>query len=442
MMNLSSLSKVAVAIGAAGTAVLASLGLAQAGFAEASRGASLVAAVALAAAGWALVALRRDIQRSAEVMDAVSKGDFEARILHIGDRGAVGQLMLAANRMIDRCDAYVRESAAAMQAVRANKYFRHIREEGLHGALLQAARVINGAMVAIQARVGGFAVETGKFETMIASIVENVSAASNAMGETAGRLIHGAGETRERAVSVAGVSQAATDSMEKVVTATSELTESARSVGDQVGRSAEIARMAVDKASQASETISHMSEAGERIGQVVELITSIAAQTNLLALNATIEAARAGEAGRGFAVVASEVKSLASQTAEATSQISAHIADVQGATRAAVEAISEVGRIIAEVDEITRDVAASVEAQTRATQGIAVHIEQAVDGIRGIGSDIDGVTHNAAETEQLAGTTRQASAGLSDQAGRLAAEVHDFVGALRRGPMDQRRDAA
>jgi hypothetical protein len=83
-----------------------------------------------------------------------------------------------------------------------------------------------------------------------------------------------------------------------------------------------------------------------------------------------------------------------------------------------------------------------VEAQTRATQDIAVHIEQAVDGIRGIGIDIEGVTRNAAETGQLAETTQQASAGLSEQAGRLAAEVHDFVGTLRRGPMDHRRDAA
>ncbi|MGU9981049.1 methyl-accepting chemotaxis protein [Phreatobacter sp. HK31-P] len=441
-MNLSSLSKASASAGFAGAAVIGGLALDWLGAGSAARIANLVALAGLAGAGWFLAALNRDIRRASTVMNAVAMGDFEARILHINDRGAVGTLMHAANRMIDRCDAYVRESAAAMQAVRSNKYFRHIREEGLHGALLLAARTINEAMVAIQARVGGFAVETGKFETMIASIVNNVSAASNAMGETAGRLSQGAGETRERAVSVAGVSQAATDTMEKVVTATSELTESARSVGDQVGRSAEIARIAVDKASQATETISHMSQAGERIGEVVELITSIAAQTNLLALNATIEAARAGEAGRGFAVVASEVKSLASQTAEATSQISAHIADVQGATRAAVEVISEVGRIIAEVDEITRDVAASVEAQTRATQGIAVHIEQAVDGIRGIGIDIEGVTRNAAETGQLAETTQQASAGLSDQAGRLAAEVHDFVGTLRRGPMDHRRDAA
>ena len=441
MMNSSSLSRIAVSAGVAGAAVVAGLVLAALGAQGAAFCAGLAALAALGGTGWFLAALRRDILRTAAVMEAVSRGDFEARVLHITDRGAMGRMMHAANRMIDCCDAYVRESAAAMQAVRANKYFRRIREEGLHGALLQAARTINEAMVAIQARVGGFAVETGKFETMIASIVGSVSAASNAMGETAGRLIAGAGETRTRAVSVAEVSQAATDTMEKVVTATAELTDSARSVGDQVGRSAEIARMAVDRASQASSTISHMSEAGERIGQVVELITSIAAQTNLLALNATIEAARAGEAGRGFAVVASEVKSLAGQTAQATSQISDHIADVQGATRAAVEAISEVGRIIAEVDQITRDVAAAVDAQARATQGIAVHIEEAVEGIRGIGSDVDGVTHNAAETESLAETTRQASAGLSVEAGRLAAEVHDFVGTLRRGPMQQ-RDAA
>ncbi|QCK88585.1 methyl-accepting chemotaxis protein [Phreatobacter aquaticus] len=437
MMNLSSLSKAIAASMVASAGLGISLAAALLEWTLVMGGAMVLAFGSSLLAMFWLWRTRRVACDATRVFNAVARGDFEARILGIQERGEVGALLWSANRMIDRCDAYVRESAAAMGAVRAKKYFRHIREEGLHGALLQAARNINTAMVDIQQRVGGFAVETGHFEATISSIVGRVSAASSEMGETAGRLSIGSGEINQRAANVATASHEATDNMQLVAEATMQLTGSAHEVGKEVGRSAEITRQAVERASEASLTIGEMNAAGERIGQVVELITSIAAQTNLLALNATIEAARAGEAGKGFAVVAQEVKSLAGQTAAATQQISTQIGDVQGAARAAVEAISEVSRIIAEVDEITRHVAASVEMQTRATDGIGVNIEHAFGGIRNINDSIGAVAHHAADAEQLAATTRLASTALSEQARLLEDEVREFVQTLRRGPQDR-----
>jgi methyl-accepting chemotaxis protein len=436
-MNLSSLSK------ALGALALTALALVTAVFAVLlAAPVAVLATLALAAtgiglAGFWLWSLRKVLTKAGDVLDAAAHGDFEARILDIREKGEVRAMLLAGNRLIDRCDAYIRESAAAMGAVRANKYFRFIREEGLHGALAQAARNINEAMVSIRERVGGFAVETGRFETSISSIVSKVSEASGEMSETAGRLSSGSGEIRQRATTVASAAHEATSNMRLVADATVQLTGSAHDVGREVSRSAEITRQAVERASEASRTIGAMNAAGERIGEVVDLITTIAAQTNLLALNATIEAARAGEAGRGFAVVAQEVKSLAGQTASATHQISAQIGDVQNAARAAVDAISEVARIISEVDEITRHVATSVEAQTRATDGIGVNIEQAFGGISGIDDSIDAVARHAGDAEQLAATTRRASTALAEQARLLADEVSDFVQTLRRGPHGQ-----
>ena len=143
------------------------------------------------------------------------------------------------------------------------------------------------------------------------------------MGETANVLDRGAIQTRERATAVAAATEETTANMQTVAAAATELTASANDVGNQVDRSAKIARQAVDTADNANRTVDGLSAAADRIGEVVELIRAIAAQTNLLALNATIEAARAGEAGRGFAVVANEVKALAGQTAKATEEISA-----------------------------------------------------------------------------------------------------------------------
>ncbi len=67
-----------------------------------------------------------------------------------------------------------------------------------------------------------------------------------------------------------------------------------------------------------------------KVAEVAEQIQAIARQTNLLALNATIEAARAGEVGRGFAVVAGEVKALAGQTNGATEEIAEILAKLTG----------------------------------------------------------------------------------------------------------------
>jgi methyl-accepting chemotaxis protein len=294
-------------------------------------------------------------------------------------------------------------------------------------------------MAAIEKRIEDLRIQTNKFKDAIGVIVGGVSTASDRMGTTADTLRSGAGATAERVTTVAAATEQATSNMQTIAAACTELTNSAKEVGAQVDRSAEITREAVARAAEAGRTISTLSAAGERIGEVAGLISAIAAQTNLLALNATIEAARAGEAGKGFAVVAQEVKSLADQTAKATAQIGAHIAEVQNSTRVAVESISEVGRIIAKVDQTTSQVAATVQAQTLATNEIASNVEQAFTGFSGITANIHKVTENAGETEDMAKTTKDASGELSGQAQRLASEVHNFLVALHRGPLDRRQ---
>ena len=58
-----------------------------------------------------------------------------------------------------------------------------------------------------------------------------------------------------------------------------------------------------------------------RINELTNEILSISSQTNLLALNASIEAARAGESGRGFAVVADEIGKLATNSSTTANNI-------------------------------------------------------------------------------------------------------------------------
>ncbi len=378
---------------------------------------------------------------AAQVCREIARGNFEARILDIRDDCPLHDLQHAVNDMVDRCDAFIREASASMQAVCDNKYYRRILPRGLHGGMLTAATAINNATAALQQRISAFTETAVHFEAQIGSVVDGVSTASATMGETAAILERGAFATKERSTAVAAASEETTTNMQTVAAATTQLTNSAREVGEQVGRSIEITREAVGRAEDANRIVHGLSTAAERIGEVVELISSIAAQTNLLALNATIEAARAGEAGRGFAVVAQEVKALSGQTAHATEEISGHIAEVQSSTRAAVDAIEAVGKIVGEIDQITAWLAQTITAQGQATDEIARNVEQAFVGIREINSNIHEVTGNAVETERHSASTKVASGTLSLQAFTLAGEVREFIAALRRGPLDRRRGA-
>jgi methyl-accepting chemotaxis protein len=432
MTNLSSHSKALAGNGIALIAVVVATIAAVTDLPGIAAGAAGMSGLALIAAVYFIHRAQKITGGAALVCRAISNGDFEARVVRIGDGGELRQLQHGLNNMIDRCDAFVREATAAMAALRDDKYYRRILPQGLHGALRIAATAMNDTTEVIQARVSAFNADTAQFEAAIGAIVGASGAASSNIGETSKRLNQGATTTRESATTVSTRSEEATENMQTVASAATELSASAQEVGRDVDRSTQIAQQAVTRVVEASQIVGGLSSAAERIGSVVALITAVAEQTDLLALNATIEAARAGEAGRGFAVVAQEVKSLASQTAKATSEISAHIDGVQSMTKTAVDSITQIGTIITEMSEITSHLAGAVHHQTAATTEIANHVDRAFAGVSEISGRVRDVTVTAGETEVLAGTTMVASGTLSQQAQDLATEVDRFLAMLRR----------
>ncbi len=436
MGNLSSLSKLNISITIAAMAVLTAILVPDQVLSYLAGALSILMLVY----GVYLVRKTRTVIRNvAATCNRVGWGDFETRLMEITDRGELRDLQLQSNHMIDRTDAFVRESQLVMDAIRDNKYYRRIRPEGLKGAFLVGARNVNNAVDVIQKRVMAFNASTQNFEQSIRVITDNLVKTSDEMTNAASRLEGDAHTTSEQSSTVAAAAEETSANVQNVTATTMQLSEAARDIGEQIERAASMAREGVDKATQSHEVIKNLSSAASKIGQVIELINDIAEQTNLLALNATIEAARAGEAGKGFAVVANEVKTLATQTARATQEISKHITKVQNNTEEAVTAIESVGTTIDEVNKITDFVATAVEQQNILIEEITGNVEQAHAGTQDVSINIQSISENTAITTEMAGHMKQSSQGISTQAESISGKVSEFLVALRRGPLDRRR---
>jgi len=272
---------------------------------------------------------------------------------------------------------------------------------------------------------------TQNFDGKIGGILDTVSGAAGALEQTATSMSSTAEETSQQAVSASAASEEASVNVQTVAAAAEQLSNSIVEIGQQVGKSTNIARTAVTEAQRTHDTVQGLVDAAKQIGEVVSLITAIAEQTNLLALNATIEAARAGDAGKGFAVVASEVKNLANQTARATEEIGGQIGTVQAATEDAAAAIEGIGKTIGEINEIAASIAAAVEEQQASTSEIARNVEQAAAGTSEVSANIVNVEQAAGETGSAASQVLGASQDLAKQSDDLKTVVDKFLADVR-----------
>ncbi len=433
MMNSSSLFNTKVSIGvAAVTSLAAGIGILVGAPAIVDEGLLAVAIIALGAGIFFLYKVDKELKRVTATCQAADQGDFEARLVPITEGGDMGVLQRSVNDMIDRADAYVRDSKACLEYVADNKYFRTILTSGMTGSFRNAANTVNGATNVMKDKVGNFSTVADDFETNMKKVVDTVASAATELQSTAQGMEATASSTSQQATTVAAAAEEASANVQTVASAAEELSSSISEISRQVAQSTQIASTAVVEVDGANQKVQGLAEAAQKIGEVVALITDIADQTNLLALNATIEAARAGEAGKGFAVVASEVKNLANQTAKATEEISAQIGGIQGATQDAVTAIGSIGGIINQMNEIASTIAAAVEEQGAATQEIARNVEQAATGTTDVTTNIVQVTEAASETGSSAHDVLGAAGELSKQAEVLGSEMGNFVVEMRK----------
>ncbi|WP_316862839.1 methyl-accepting chemotaxis protein [uncultured Cohaesibacter sp.] len=370
---------------------------------------------------------KRAVKKAIDVVEAATRGDFEQRILNITETGDAGRLLHAINDLIDRSDAYLRESSASLQYVSENKYFRRISEKGMMGSFANASRTVNEAMTVMEDRVHSFSDIVGEFEEQMSGIVQLVASAATELEASAKSMDDITKSSSTQATLVENASQQTARNVSAVAAATEEMTNSIREINEQVTLSAEQTSSAVQEVLKTSNDIKGLSSAAESIGKIMDLIADIANQTNLLALNATIEAARAGEAGKGFAVVANEVKALATQTADATSNISAQIANIQLASNNAVQSISGIEHTVNNTKEIAHAIAAAVEEQSIASNEIAQRIEEASIGTTEVTDNISSVNGSIGEASNAAQDVYQASQELATSGEKLRSGIETFL---------------
>ncbi|EGR0391799.1 methyl-accepting chemotaxis protein [Vibrio vulnificus] len=233
---------------------------------------------------------------------------------------------------------------------------------------------------------------------------------------------------------------------DQVVTAITEMSESARSVAENVTQSNRITEAASKEAKQSLEIVNNavttvsalvndveemsnrivsMNQDANKISEVLNVIGEISEQTNLLALNAAIEAARAGEQGRGFAVVADEVRALAARTQNSTTEISEMLSKLLDGTSSVVASMertkqqcqstasktSEVSNSlnlmsgsVRDIDDVSTQIAAATEEQST----VAAELSRNMLAIRDIVTNlVASGRQTVAATESLADSNHE-----------------------------------
>ena len=368
-----------------------------------------------------------EIKRALNLVKKAAAGDFEVRILDIQDKGDLGELLYSINDLLDRCDAYVRESKAALEYTSRNEYYRKIIETGMEGTFLNSSKVVNSALETMEEKVESFTAVTNSFEGNIADVIDSIAAASEQLNASSLSMEKIAKTTNKLSNELNVEAKTATDNVQIASKAAEELSVSTGEISKQITSATAKSNASLQVAQKVENKVENLQQASEKISVAVELIQKIAEQTNLLALNATIEAARAGEAGKGFAVVANEVKGLANETSNATEEITASVDQITHAIGDAVEGIRELSTQIDEISVANSAVSTAVEQQHQSTHQINNNIQKTTSSTEKVSQDIQHVSNSSKEAQKGAHDVHHAAEELASQMHKLQESVKLYL---------------
>ncbi|HZF60626.1 MAG TPA: methyl-accepting chemotaxis protein [Desulfovibrio sp.] len=274
--------------------------------------------------------------------------------------------------------------------------------------LEQVAQAVSTASTQLSAQIEQSdkgAVHSAQMLAEAATAMNQMNASVQEVALSAATASDAASQTRERALSGAGIVEKAVQS---------------------IGHVHEVSLRLRDG-------MAELNDHSQAITRIMGVISDIADQTNLLALNAAIEAARAGDAGRGFAVVADEVRKLAEKTLASTQDVGNAIKAIQESTS---KSVSDMDNAVEQVEQATdfanqsgkalEEIVATVEATASQVNAIAEASGQQSAASEEINHSIDDATQVAHQTAEAMDEAQKAVADLAVQTRGLAELIVDM----------------
>lgn len=260
----------------------------------------------------------------------------------------------------------------------------------------------------------------------LASVVHEVRKNADGIAGGSTEIANGNADLSQRTEQQASALQETAASMEQLSTTVRQNADNARQVNQLALGASQVATKGGGSVQEVVNAMQDISESSRQIGEIVGVIDGIAFQTNILALNAAVEAARAGEQGRGFAVVASEVRSLAGRSAAAAKEIKALISD-------SVERVEQ-GSVLADrAGGTMAEVVMSIRSVTDLMGEISAASAEQRSGVAQVG---EAVTQMDQATQQNAALVEEMAAAATS----LRQQAHDLVQSVsvfRLGPQAQ-----
>ncbi len=335
---------------------------------------------------------------------------------------------LAGWRVAARIASPVRELAAGVQRVAAERDLTQRFETARRDEIGLIARAVDGMLV--------------NFRELLGEVTDTASEVGTAAADTAAtseqtheRVIRQQEETRQVATAMtemaASVEEVARH-VQEVATTTRDARGTCDTGDEQVqALAARIGELA-EQVQAANRRVADLHEDARKVDEIVSLIADVSEQTNLLALNAAIESARAGEHGRGFAVVADEVRALAGRTRAAADEVRTTIDRLQGATgsaNAAMEQQQETARACVEAAESTGTSFQHINERVGRITELMDQVAGAAEEQSQVVVDID---RRLASISDIADESAEASQRVAVASGQLSTRTQGMEEAARR----------